>query len=86
MAIFLPPNPDTISGDVPAALIWRFRIASLSGNMLLWSTLALGFGALCAEAVRRRAEAGADAGAGAGAAAPPLMSPASVGGENIVKL
>jgi predicted cobalt transporter CbtA len=44
----LPPFSDAI--DVPANLLWRFRIASLGGNLLLWSVLTVGFGAA---AVRR---------------------------------
>lgn len=42
----LPPPPDPIT--VPAALLWRFRLASLSANLLLWATLAVGFGLLAA--------------------------------------
>lgn len=65
----LPPAPDPV--DAPATLIWRFRLASLGGNALLWSVLTVGFGLLAMEATRRRArpESPADA-----AAAP---SPAS---------
>ncbi|MCA1845216.1 MAG: CbtA family protein, partial [Actinobacteria bacterium] len=44
----LPPFPDAIG--VPANLLWRFRIASLGGNLLLWSVLTVTFGAA---AVRR---------------------------------
>ena len=48
----LPPPPDPIT--VPAELLWRFRLASLSGNLLVWGVLTLGFGALMAEAASRR--------------------------------
>jgi predicted cobalt transporter CbtA len=48
----LPPAPDPV--DAPATLIWRFRLASLGGNALLWAVLALGVGLLLAEATRRR--------------------------------
>ncbi len=48
----LPPAPDAV--DAPATLIWRFRLASLAGNALLWSVLTLGMGLLVAEAARRR--------------------------------
>lgn len=65
LVALLPPNPDAIASDVPAALIWRFRIASLAGNMLLWSTLTVGLGALCAEAARRRVDAAAPTGSAA---------------------
>jgi predicted cobalt transporter CbtA len=44
----LPPFSDAV--DVPANLLWRFRIASLGGNLLLWTVLTVGFGAA---AVRR---------------------------------
>ena len=47
----LPPFSDPI--EVPANLVWRFRIASLGGNLLLWSVLTLTFGAA---AVRRERE------------------------------
>jgi predicted cobalt transporter CbtA len=44
----LPPFPDAV--DVAPNLLWRFRIASLGGNLLLWGALTVGFGAA---AVRR---------------------------------
>jgi predicted cobalt transporter CbtA len=47
----LPPFPDAI--EVPANLLWRFRIASLGGNLLLWAVLTAAFGAA---AVRRERE------------------------------
>jgi predicted cobalt transporter CbtA len=47
----LPPFPDAI--EVPANLLWRFRIASLGGNLLLWAVLTVAFGAA---AVRRERE------------------------------
>jgi predicted cobalt transporter CbtA len=47
----LPPFSDKI--EVPANLLWRFRIASLGGNMLLWSVLTATFGVA---AVRRERE------------------------------
>ena len=37
----LPPAPDPVT--VPATLVWRFRLASLGGNLLLWTGLTLGF-------------------------------------------
>lgn len=61
----LPPFHDPI--EVPANLLWRFRIASLGGNLLLWSVLTVTFGAA---AVRRERElSGADAGVPATASA-----------------
>ncbi|MDQ1514220.1 MAG: hypothetical protein QOE80_50, partial [Actinomycetota bacterium] len=66
----LPPFSDAV--DVPANLLWRFRIASLGGNLLLWTVLAVGFGAA---AVRReRALAGPVPEAAAGAAFRPATT------------
>jgi len=48
----LPPAPDPV--PAPATLIWRFRLASLAGNALLWSVLSIGVGWLAAEAARLR--------------------------------
>jgi predicted cobalt transporter CbtA len=47
----LPPFSDPI--EVPANLVWRFRVASLGGNLLLWAVLTVAFGAA---AVRRERE------------------------------
>ena len=43
----LPGAPDPVT--VPATLLWSFRLASLSGNLLLWSVIALGFGVLASD-------------------------------------
>lgn len=40
----LPPPPDPV--NAPANLIWRFRLASLGGNLVLWTALTLGFALL----------------------------------------
>ncbi len=56
----LPPFHDAV--DVPANLLWRFRIASLGGNLMLWAVLTAGFGAA---AVRRERELAAPAPGGA---------------------
>ena len=48
----LPPAPDAVV--VPATLIWRFRLASLGGNAVLWGLLSVGFGLVAAEGSRRR--------------------------------
>lgn len=61
----LPPAPDAV--EVPATLIWRFRLASLGGNAVLWTVLTLGVGLLAAEADRRR---GSPAGPGGGTTHP----------------
>lgn len=48
----LPPAPDEIA--VPATLLWRFRLASLGGNLLLWGVLSVGFGVAATAAERRK--------------------------------
>jgi predicted cobalt transporter CbtA len=65
----MPGNDDPIPRAVPASLVWEFRVASLGGNLLMWSALTVGFGLLCAESARRRSEAAAGVGSGAGAGA-----------------
>ena len=46
----LPPAPDAVS--VPATLVWRFRLASLGGNLILWTGVALGLGLWASERQR----------------------------------
>lgn len=60
----MPPITDPIPSAVGAKLIWQFRVASLAGNLILWSLLTVGFGLLCAESVRRRSAVPATAVAG----------------------
>ncbi len=40
----MPTSPDVV--DVPATLLWRFRIASLGGSLLLWVVLGWVLGSL----------------------------------------
>jgi predicted cobalt transporter CbtA len=66
----LPPFSDPV--DVPANLLWRFRMASLGGNVLLWAVLTAGFGVA---AVRRERELAAPVpGGAAGGAFRPATS------------
>ena len=39
-----PSTPDSISPDVPAALVWDFRLRSLGSLALLWGGIGAGFG------------------------------------------
>jgi predicted cobalt transporter CbtA len=66
----LPPFSDAVA--VPANLLWRFRIASLGGNLLLWTTLTVSFG--LAAVRRERALAGPVPEAPAGAALRPATT------------
>ena len=61
-----PANPDRV--DVPATLLWRFRLASLGGAAALWSVLAAVFGWACVRAEATRAGAGRAAGRTTGGA------------------
>ncbi len=55
--VVLPGSPDAIAPEVPAALVWDFRIRSIGGLALLWAGLGLGTGWL----LDRDASAGAAA-------------------------
>lgn len=60
----LPSNPDAVPEDVPAALLWEFRVASLAQLAMMWVTLGTVFGLLMERAVtadRDRASGDSDA-------------------------
>ena len=61
-----PANPDPL--EVPANLIWHFRIDSLAANGLLWIVTGTAFGFLADRALR---------------AASPIASPAGPTGRDI---
>ena len=42
----LPSSPDAIPADVPAALVWDFRLASLAQLAAMWSVMGVVFGLL----------------------------------------
>jgi len=52
-----PGTPDTIPSDMPAALIWDFRLASLAGLAVMWAVLGLVFGLLVSPRVKAEAVA-----------------------------
>lgn len=58
--IVLPGSPDSIADEVPAALVWDFRLRSIGGLALLWTGLGLGLGWLLDRPVEARAESVAD--------------------------
>lgn len=49
------PVINEVPTDFPAAVLWRFRLAALGMQAVLWTTLAVGFGWM-AERVLRRAQ------------------------------
>ena len=38
------PTVDEVPADFPATLLWNFRVASIGTQLLLWSTIGIGFG------------------------------------------
>ena len=42
--VLVPGSPDTIPPDVPAAVVWNFRLASLGQLAVLWTALGLAGG------------------------------------------
>ncbi|MFI8320357.1 MULTISPECIES: CbtA family protein [Streptomyces] len=55
--VFLPPNGDAVRESFPAALLWEFRMASLTVQAVLWVAFGLIFGALAARVLEARATA-----------------------------
>lgn len=51
----LPSSPDAVPDDVPAALLWDFRVASLGQLAAMWLTLGTVFGLLIERAVTHEA-------------------------------
>ncbi|MDP9391776.1 MAG: CbtA family protein [Actinomycetota bacterium] len=55
--VLFPHSPDTIPADVPAAVVWDFRLALLGQLAVMWATLGLVGGALVERLTRRSAPA-----------------------------
>ncbi|WP_165985439.1 CbtA family protein [Streptomyces sp. YIM 98790] len=73
----LPPNPDPV--DVPAALLWDFRLLSFAGHAVLWAALGAAFGWLGLRydpASRAAADTAPAAGSATGSAAGSVSSAA----------
>jgi predicted cobalt transporter CbtA len=45
LGLALPPVNE-VRAEFPAVVLWRFRIASLGAQLVMWSTIGLIFGAL----------------------------------------
>jgi len=54
----LPSSPDPVPADVPADLLWDFRLASLAQLASMWATLGLVFGLLLEARAARTAVPG----------------------------
>jgi predicted cobalt transporter CbtA len=50
------PAVDEVPADFPATVLWRFRLASVGTQLVLWATYGLLFGALTERAQRRLAQ------------------------------
>jgi hypothetical protein len=53
--LLLRPAPDPVPADMPADVVWNFRLASLGQLAVLWTALALTAGALLDRRTRTRA-------------------------------
>ena len=51
----LLPHVDEVPEDFPAQLLWKFRLASLGVQALLWLTIGLSFGWMAERLIRRSA-------------------------------
>ena len=56
--LLVPDSPDTVAADVPAAVVWNFRLASLGQVAVLWTTLGLVSGWLLERTTRRPVSSG----------------------------
>jgi predicted cobalt transporter CbtA len=74
----MPTSPTRL--DVPAGLVWHFRLNSLTGNLLMWALLTVGLAMTWTEALRRAGSA-APLGPTAGDDAPARQPGGHGGGE-----
>jgi MFS family permease len=54
VAGWLMPAVNEVPADFPADVLWRFRLASLGIQAVLWTTLGVAFGALTERSLRRQ--------------------------------
>jgi len=47
---FALPAIDEVPGGFPATVLWQFRIASIGAQLIMWTTIGLGFGVLAERA------------------------------------
>ncbi|MDQ6806453.1 MAG: CbtA family protein [Actinomycetota bacterium] len=55
VAQLMMPAVNEVPPGFPATVLWRFRIASLGTQLVLWSTIGIGFGLLAERALRQTA-------------------------------
>ena len=61
VAMLLLPPVNEVPADFSATVLWRFRLASVGTQLVLWTTIGLLFGALTERRARRDAAAQRDA-------------------------
>jgi len=45
VAGFLLPAINEVTTEFPAVVLWKFRVASMGAQLILWATLGIAFGA-----------------------------------------
>lgn len=55
--VLAPSSPDSVPGDVPASLLWDFRLASLAQLATMWAVLGMTFGLLVDRSGEQKREA-----------------------------
>ncbi|MGH3980479.1 MAG: CbtA family protein [Pseudonocardiaceae bacterium] len=73
-----PATPDSVPSDVPASLLWQFRVASLGQLAVLWGVLGLGSGLL----FDREGSRARPTGPGRSVASPVLTPPGGEGSHS----
>jgi predicted cobalt transporter CbtA len=58
IACLLLPTVNEVPEEFPAVVLWKFRIASIGAQFIMWATLGLLFGALTEYATTRRSGSG----------------------------
>jgi predicted cobalt transporter CbtA len=58
IASLLLPTVNEVPEQFPAVVLWKFRIASVGAQFIMWATLGLVFGALTQHAATRRSGSG----------------------------
>jgi predicted cobalt transporter CbtA len=52
LAAFVLPAVDEVPAAFPAAVLWKFRVASVGAQCIMWATLGVLFGGMTARALR----------------------------------
>jgi predicted cobalt transporter CbtA len=47
------PRINEVPADFPATVLWNFRVASLATQLVLWTAIGIGFGAMAKRVFQR---------------------------------